>query len=302
MDVTAQYLESRNRLFQQAGVSPQSKFVSTDGPVEKVHYLEYGAGRPLIIIHGGLSHSSEWINIMKPLGEHFHLYVVDRPGHGLSDPINYRGLDYRQNAVDFIRSFMDAISVDSAYLMGNSMGGFFSICFALEYTQKVQKLLLIGAPAGMNLWIPLMLRLLGLRGINWLLMKTVAKPSTSGVRDIHKQILVADVDQVSDDYVNNCYHNMLLPGSETAAKTLLESVLTMKGWRKELYLSPQLKKLTMPVYFIWGDEDAFEKPYTGRQKAKEIALHRFEEIPNAGHCPWFDQPERCTELIIEMLD
>ena len=63
----------------------ERKFIEINGRVKKIHYLELGQGDPLILVHGGLSHSSEWINILKPLSAHFNLFVVDRPGHGLSD-------------------------------------------------------------------------------------------------------------------------------------------------------------------------------------------------------------------------
>lgn len=301
MDIIKKYTESRNKLFEQEGIKPSSKFVSTNGPVKKVHYLELGTGEPLVIVHGGLSHSSEWINILKPLANNFHLYVVDRPGHGLTDPINYRGVDYRRSAVEFLLSFLDATELQQPLLMANSMGGYFSICFAMEYPERVKKLLLIGAPAGVNLWIPPMLRLLGIKGINWLMMKTVAKPSISGVKNIHKQLLVANVNKLSNCYLENSYYNQLLPGSETSFCTLLESVLTYKGWRKELYLGDLLNQLKVPVYFIWGDKDAFEKPETGRLKASSIKNMTFEVVSDAGHCPWFDQPEKCCELIILML-
>src|SRR5680860_99694 len=103
MDIIAKYRETRTLLFKNAEIEPQSKFTITEGPVKKVHYLELGNGKPLVIIHGGGSHASEWINILKPLDEHFHLYVVDRPGHGLTDSFNYRGISFRESAVDFIR-------------------------------------------------------------------------------------------------------------------------------------------------------------------------------------------------------
>ncbi len=125
MDPQEKYKATREKLFQLAGIAPESKYVRTNGPVEKVHYLHLGSGPPLIIVHGGLSTSSEWINVMGPLSEVYELYVVDRPGHGLSDPIDYRGVDYRESAVSFIRSFMDAVGLEKARLLSNSMGGVF---------------------------------------------------------------------------------------------------------------------------------------------------------------------------------
>ena len=300
-EVLIKYKETRSRLFQQAGIAPSSTFVTTHDSIGRIHYLELGDGPPLVIIHGGLSHSSEWINILEPLARHFHLYVVDRPGHGLSDSIDYRGIDFRSSAVAFIRSFMDTIGLEKALLMGNSMGGYFSLCFALAHPERVEKLLLIGAPAGLNRWIPPMLRVLGISGLNRLLMKTVAKPSVASQKSIHRQLLVADVSKLSDDYFKHNYYGHLLPGARVAMSTLLESVLTVRGWRKELYLAHELDQLPMPVHFVWGDRDAFESPTTGIQKASIISNHTFEVVSNAGHCPWLDQPETCVSLLLNAL-
>ena len=301
MNANEKYKRSRQILFDLEGIQPESKIVSTNGPVENVHFLEMGKGKPLVMIHGGGSHASEWINIMKPLAEHFHLYVVDRPGHGLTDPFNYRGVAYREMAVDFMLSFTEALGLEKFFLMGSSMGGYFSLGFALSHPEKIEKLLLIGAPAGVNRWIPPMLRLLGWKGVNQLLMKTVARPSLSNLKMIHKQLLVADFKNLSNEYLVHCYHNELLPGTMVGFSTMLENVLTLRGWRRNLYLGDQLHRLQVPVRFIWGAQDAFEKPDTGRSTASTIPDFKFEIVKNAGHCPWLDQPEKCVKLIISLL-
>jgi pimeloyl-ACP methyl ester carboxylesterase len=301
MDVLAAYKQSRNKLLEERGIQCQSRKAATNGPVKNVHYLELGTGAPLILIHGGGSHSSEWVDILRPLAEQFHLYVVDRPGCGLTDGANYRGAAFPASAVGFIASFMDAVGLEKASLMGQSMGGYFSICFALQHPERVSKLLLVGAPAGMSLWVPFVLRLLGTRGINRLLVKTIARPSVRNVRRIHRQLLVADVEKLSEGYIRHCYHSQLLPGYEDGFLSLLERVLTLKGWREDLYIGDQLHQLKMPVRFIWGDKDAFEKPESGMRKASAIRDVRFEVVENAGHCPWLDQPERCAHLTITLL-
>lgn len=302
MSTAEEYKRTRQILFDKEGIHPQSKIVTTEDPVKNVHYLEIGTGKPLVLIHGGGSHASEWINILKPLSTHYHLYVVDRPGCGLTDTIDYTGVDFRKSAVEFVNSFMNALELDNASFLGQSMGGYFSICFALQYPERVKKLLLIGAPAGMNLWIPFILRLLGTKGLNRLLVKTVAKPSIKNVKNVHKQILVADMNKLSYDYMKHCYYGQLIPGNEKGFLTLLENVLTLAGWKKELYIGDELHQLKIPVRFIWGDKDAFEKPETGRAKTLKIQDCKFEVVKNAGHCPWFDQPEICASLISTMLE
>lgn len=302
METTEEYTRTRQILFDRAIIRPQSNIVETSGPVKNVHYLETGHGKPLIIIHGAGSHASDWINIMGPLAEHYHLYVVDLPGHGLTDSFNYRGVAYREVAVAFVKSVMDALDLKTTYLMGNSMGGFFSISFTMEHPERVEKLLLIGAPAGVNRWIPYVLRLLGWNGINRLFMNTIARPSVSGMKTIHRQLLVADVSKISGEHLKHFYFREILPGNRKGVRTMLENTVTLKGFRKDLFIGDKLDRLHVPVRFIWGDKDAFEKPETGKVKASAIKDYKFVAVENAGHMPWLDQPEKCVSLILQMLE
>lgn len=301
MNSIEKYRQSQQKLFEYYEINPQSKFVEAEGPIKKIHYLEIGQGDPLILLHGGGSHTSEWVPILNRLSQQFHCYVVDRPGCGLSDTINYRGSDYQKSAVDFIDSFMKALQLKKALFLGNSMGGYFSICFALKRPEKVQKLALIGAPAGMTRYIPIPLRLLGTSGINRFIMDTVGKPSPSKTRNLHKQLIVADIQKVPDIYLENAFHCQLLPDTGPSFLSLLECVVTLKGFKKELLIDNQLKELKMPVHFIWGDKDVFEKPESGQPKAATIPKHTFDVVKNAGHLPWLDQADECAFLIIKRL-
>lgn len=301
MNVSTKYQNTRSKLFEEFHIMAPSKYLETKGPFGKIHYLESGSGKALILIHGGLSHSSEWIPILKPLSEQYHLFIVDRPGHGLTDPIDYRGMDFRQSAIDFIDTFLEGIGVDKASFIGSSMGGYFGICFALEHPWKVEQLLLMGAPAGLNRWIPPMFRALGTKGLNKILINTVARPSISGHRMIHKKLLVKDITKLSRVVLEHSCENHQLPGNFKSMVTMLENVLTLNGWRTNLNLVDELKYLKVLVHFIWGDQDAFELPETGIQKASLISGSTFDTVKNAGHCPWLDQPEICTSLILKRL-
>ncbi len=118
---------------------------------------------------------------------------------------------------------------------------------------------------------------------------------------VHRQMLVHNVENLSQEYFEHAFAGHLLPAAKLAFSTMLERVLTPGGWRRQLYLGDQLHRLSMPVGFIWGHQDAFESPDTGRPKAAAIPNHTFAVVENAGHCPWLDQPAECTRLILEML-
>lgn len=301
MQVVEEYIRTRQKLFMREDIHPRSKKIYLESPFEEIHYLEIGKGKPLILLHGGGSHSSEWINILKPLSKHFHLYVVDRPGCGLNNSFNYRGVDLRKHAVDFVRSFLDAVSLKKASILGQSLGGYFGICFALEHPERIDSLALIGAPAGMNKWIPPILRMMGTKGLNGLLMHTVGKPSIKNIKNLHKRILVADVSNISNDYLEHTYYHQCISGWASSFTTLLENVLTIKGWKNKYFIGNQLGQLNIPVKFIWGNRDAFEQPDSGLKKAAAINNYQFEVVKNAGHSPWLDQPGMCASLIVSML-
>ena len=300
MDVVDKYQQTRKQLFGEYGIEFASRFVQGEGG-KRIHFLELGSGPPLVLVHGGGSHCSEWFTILKPLSQHYHLYVVDRPGCGLSYPVNYSGSNFRTVAPGFLKMFLDAVGLNKASFLAQSMGGYFSICFAMDHPQCVEKLVLIGAPAGMNHYIPPVLRALGTKGLNRFLAATVGKPSIQNLKNIHRQLLVFQMDRLPELYFEHGFYSQQLPGSRTGFLSLLERVTTWRGWRKDLYIGDQLHQLSLPVGFIWGDQDAFESPTTGRSKANAIAKCQFETVSEAGHCPWLDQPEACAELALAML-
>lgn len=295
------YKRTSELLFASAGVQPQSKFVVTDGPVKKVHYYETGNGKPLIIIHGGGAHAVQTYPIIKSLQEKFHLYILDRPGCGLTDTFDYSGVHLPNHATDFVRSFMDAIGIEKASFVGQSMGGFFSINFALIFPQRVEKVLLVGHPFGGARKIPFMLRLMGVKGINSLLIKMIGTPNKKGTKQFYGQLLVADNKKLSDDYLENDVCAALLPGTGVSFVSLLENSVGIGGVKKSYLLTKKMKELTMPVCFIIGDRDSFDTVDNLRKIVATMKNGTIEVVSGGGHILWLDEPEVCSKLILQHL-
>src|SRR5437879_7245707 len=89
--------------------------------------IEVGEGLPLVLIHGGLGEAGGWAPILALLARRFHLYVPDRPGHGLSDPFDSRGVDMSELSATFLADVLDDCSLRTVPLVGCSMGGFTAI-------------------------------------------------------------------------------------------------------------------------------------------------------------------------------
>jgi pimeloyl-ACP methyl ester carboxylesterase len=141
------FKKTRASLFQKHGFEGQSRWLE-DPRGRKTHALVRDAGGvPTVLVHGGLAEGSVWAKLTGHLPG--SVVVLDRPGCGLSYPIDYRGVDYRQHASDWLKDVLDALKAPRVNLVRNSMGGYFSMAFALAHPDRVEHLILAGAPASL---------------------------------------------------------------------------------------------------------------------------------------------------------
>lgn len=111
-------------------------------------YREYGSGKPVVILHGLMGSSDNWLPQSKLLGEQYHVYVVDQRNHGQSphsDDFNYGVL------LEDIRRFIDHHQLVNPVVLGHSMGGKAAMNFALACPDKLSKLIVVDiAPKAYN--------------------------------------------------------------------------------------------------------------------------------------------------------
>lgn len=155
MNAVEHFTELQSRFLAACGVKATSRFLDLTKPAMRAHVLEAGAGEPVALIHGGDGEGVNCAPTMAYLQAHAHILAVDRPGLGLSDAFDYRGVNLRNHAVDFVMSLLDALELNSATLVGSSMGGFFALAATLAHQKRVNKLVLVGHALGMVRTLPL---------------------------------------------------------------------------------------------------------------------------------------------------
>ncbi len=297
---------ARERTFEQArldhfarrGAAVASRRIRDRNGRTLYHLETRGDGPPVIFVHGGGSQAGEWAPLLPHLsGSRRHL-VVDRPGHGLSYKLNYTGIPIRQAAVEYVTDLLDGLGIERATLVGNSMGGYFALCFAHAFPGRVERLVLLGAPAGVDRWLPPPLRLMGLRGVNRLLFRAMRESTPQQLRaKLFGRLLVAHPEKVADDFLSLVKESNGLPGAETSWRTLLEEVTTLCGFRRRCYIREEVARLATPTTFIWGERDAFAPPASGEDLARRMPHATLVKIPDAGHLPWIDAPDACTTAV-----
>ncbi|NUS42248.1 MAG: alpha/beta fold hydrolase, partial [Mycobacteriaceae bacterium] len=109
-----------------------------------LRYHEYGDGPPLVLLHGSGIGVSGWRNYKDNLavfGKHFRCLALEFPGFGASDPVEGHPVLTAGAAV--IR-FLDGLGIDSAPVIGNSMGGVVGVNLAIKHPERISKLVTIG--------------------------------------------------------------------------------------------------------------------------------------------------------------
>jgi esterase len=106
----------------------------------KLHRQHYGAGRPLIILHGLLGSLTNWTTLSKQFGAAYHVIAVDQRNHGGSP----HSADMRFAAMaDDLRELVVDEDLAAAHVLGHSMGGKTAMEFALRYPALVERLVVV---------------------------------------------------------------------------------------------------------------------------------------------------------------
>lgn len=119
-----------------------SRFVEL--PTGRVHYNEAGEGPALLLLHGSGPGATGWSNFganIATLSERFTCYAVDMPGWGQS----YSALPTERDHVQTALEFLDALDIERAAFVGNSLGGLTGIRFAIEHAERQSHLIAMGA-------------------------------------------------------------------------------------------------------------------------------------------------------------
>jgi pimeloyl-ACP methyl ester carboxylesterase len=124
-----------------AGATGTGQYAQVNGI--NLYYEIHGAGRPLILLHGGLGSGEMFGPLLPTLAERHQVIAVDLQGHGRTADID-RPIDIRLMADD-IAALIDHLGLDKPDLVGYSLGGGVALQTAVKYPAKVRRLVAASA-------------------------------------------------------------------------------------------------------------------------------------------------------------
>ncbi len=248
--------------------------------VEGVQYFyrEVGENNPdtILMIHGFLGSSYDFIDVMNTLKDRFHVIAVDLIGFGLSEkPIEF---DYaKQNQAEGLVKFLDTLGIDEVTIMAHSMGGEVSIHLAHDYPDYVNEMILIGSGGYveesqnglMPSNIPMFVYDYVVR--NYYIQRTFFLTAYAQDEIDTGRITYHDFDEMY-------YVNKTIPGNILQAFTRDNDSGSTNA---------KLGLIRQPTLLIWGEYDSFIPLATGIKLQQAMSnVAQLVVIQDAGHLPF----------------
>lgn len=298
------YRKEESRLWRHCGARPREHFLTLERPRVRVRVQEVGQGRPVLFVHGGPNAGTTWAPLVTQMQD-FRCLVLDRPGCGLSEPVDYGASGIKQLAADVLDSLLDALEIERLPVVASSMGGLWTFWLAQAHQQRVSRMVQLGCPAlveGMK--TPPFMRMLAVPHLNRLLTRMMPS-NVDSARDIYRQIghgASMEGGQIPDIYFD--WSHRLLADTDTMSNELnmIEKALTWRGTRPELLFDrAELRRVSQRTLYIWGEDDTFGGAELARQTAAWTPDAQLHLLPNSGHLPWLDAPEEVSAVAREFL-
>jgi pimeloyl-ACP methyl ester carboxylesterase len=283
--------------------SVRGRFVET-AAANRVHLLEKGEGAPVVLLHGSGVAAGFFLPLLNELAG-VRALAADRPGSGLSDPIDLPRHRYHETAVAWLDRLLDTLDLDTTALLGHSAGGVLALRYALTHPDRVTRLVLIGPPGLPKTRCPLPYRMMATPGVGTLLSRIPPSPksvlrfaSFMGEKatltrhpDLIDLFVVTGRDPLAASALNDEVHVLVSPFA----------LLTRSGWRRDSRLRPdQLRQVATPTLLIWGDREPLGSGPVA-QKVTELIPHARLQILPGGHAPWLGQPAETAAVVADFV-
>ena len=240
----------------------------------KFTWLEQGKnGKPIILLHGlmgGIDNFGEMVDI---ISTKYKVYGLDlKLFEGIKLKVSVKALS------DYLYNFMNHLKLESATLIGNSMGGHIGLIFAKKNPNMVDSLILTGSS---GLYENSMGDSFPRRGDkDYIRMKT---------EEVFYNPKVA-----TDELVNNIF--------EIATNRI--KVLKLLAYAKSAIrhnMSQDLPHIQIPTCLIWGAEDKVTPPHVAKEFHDLLPNSELNWIPLCGHAPMWEHPKKFSKIVLKFL-
>ncbi len=257
-------------------------------------FVKVGQGPVLLLLHGlGCDHTT-WTPVIDTLARRYTVIAPDLLGHGLSDKPR---ADYSVGGyANGMRDLLTVLGIDKVTVVGHSFGGGVAMQFAYQFPERTERMVLV-ASGGLGDEVSPLIRAVSTPGFHpvmgVLTLPGVRHVGRAGLRGLSRLPgpLTRDLDEVAA-----IYDSFRDPAARHAIRHVVKAVV---DWRGQIVSMADRAYLTqeMPMAVLWGEHDRVI-PVSHAEKAAQLAPGaKVRVIPNAGHFPHKDHPQRFARIV-----
>ena len=255
-----------------------------------------GSGPALVLIHGIGDSSATWAELIPDLARSHTVIAPDLLGHGASDKPR---ADYSVAAyANGVRDLLTTLGIESATLVGHSLGGGVAMQFAYQFPERTERLILVSA-GGVGREVNPVLRAVSLPGAH-LALSALRLP---GMR-LQVGLVVRLMKLLDTDLGQDAPELLTLVDAlpdETSRNAFIRTLRAVVDWRGQVVTMLDRCYLTegMPTMLLWGDRDSVVPVRHAYGAHEAMPGSRLEIFEGAGHFPFHSDPARFVELVEE---
>ena len=249
-----------------------------------IHYIERGEGLPLLLVHGFQNSHFTFRPIIDRLAGRFRVLALDLRGHGDSD--NPAGPYTIQTFADDVLGFLDALEIERADYLGQSMGGRTGTMLGIQHPERLNRLMLsassCGPPSG---------------AYRQMFDEQLAVAQSEGMEALLEFKVRRDElpESLREGPLAGEYKERFLKNTPETFADTANALFTMPDLRDELH------RISVPTWVCHGENDAgpiaFSEVY-----AKYVPDCATSIIPDAGHSVFWDQPDAFIAQMEQFLE
>ena len=247
--------------------------LSRDG--DEIYFETVGApDAPVVVLgHGAGGNHAIWFQQVPVFARDYRVVTWDQRGFGLST--NRNDLANPRTATADLLAILDSLGVEHAHVVGQSLGGWAALGLALGHPDRVRSLVLADTIGGIA--IP-----------EW--WKAAVQIQREGPFN-HPAL----ADRFCRDHPERAHLYLKIGGLKRDANP--DQLAVLRGLREVTHGDEALAACRIPTMFIVGTEDEIFPPATIADAAARVPGARVEQIADAGHSPYFEQPEAWNALV-----
>lgn len=269
-----------------AGLEPDRVAVG-NMDIAYLRNTESSNGDNVVLIHGFGANKDNWTRLAAELTDEFNVYAIDLPGHG--DSSKELDLGYRfEDQVQHVSRILDALKIDRAHMMGNSMGGAITALYAATFPDQVRSAVLFD-PAGIFEYDSELVNLVT-EGDNPLIPK---KPG--------------DFDRLMDFALEKKpfapWPILDVMEEKAIANQEINEVIfaAIRDTGYEPDFRNAITQIRAPVLVVWGKEDRVIDYRNADVFLERIPDARKVLLEGVGHAPMIEVPEESARLFREFI-